>query len=1269
MKQRRRRWWTSGISVIAGLLVLTAVASGLFQLAVLMVPAYRSQLADWVGEVAGQPVEIGGIALRWRGLSPQVELSDILLQGEPGTEFRAERLRLGFSPWQLVQGDWLPRRIALSGLQLTVEIDADGRVRVAGLGRGDPGRASGWRQALSRFPSCTLEDAVIRLRWARWPQRPVALAVDEAQVLETPEGFNLLLDGRLPAGWGGRIQGSARIRGQAEDLDGWSGDWSVLLADLSPQDIWPERWRAGARFQPEALAVTASGGFSSGQLSEVRLNAAARRLLGDLEGQPLPPLESPLLALRWTRDPEGAATDGTVVVEEARVNGQRFGALSLTHRGGQRSLTLRDWSFQPWAPWFALAEGEAAATLASLEGEIDELQLQQDPAVPGLRGEMALRELGGVFQGVRVAGLDARIRLEGQSGRLSPDGGPWTLDAPQLFEQAIAWERFEGDWTWAPGAAGGWQLTAPALRVGLAALRAEGALRLDLPPVAAEGETRSPALALDLRIDVDEVTALKPYRPLHWGAPLRRWLDEALQGGRIEAARLQIDGPLADFPFGARPTGRWQLDLPLRDLTLAYAPGWPRLSEADIDLRFRGAGLEILGRRARSGGLRLRDIEAGIPALQTAELALSARVEGDLADYYRFLRASPLRRNLAGLLDRSEAAGPAALDLQLDLPLRAIKDVAVDGRLNLEDGRLDLAGLDGPVEGLQGELRFDTRTLQAEALSARWQGIDLSAAVLPAEGQPGQLVVGGQLAPGESAAAAVLPAWLRERLLGRSSWQLELGLGPGERPRLSSDLVGVAIDLPTPLGKSAAEPTLFSVMLPVPDQPELWFGFDDQRVSGRLYRDEEGRARGLDLQLGGLLPPPRANGEGLAIRGRLPQAELGDWLALRPASGGEGLPLQKLDLQLDRVRSGGFGLRDQRLQAERVAEGWLLTLDGAARGQLRWAADGGLLSGELDAVALEYEALEAAPLRAPPRALELDPRGWPAVRLDLAALSLNGYPLGRGRLRSTPGADDYRLDELQVGEESLEIAMQGRWWRREGARRAALEFRLSSTDAESTLQAFGYVPNVSAERAELSGDLRWPADAPLHWSQAEGTLDLLAERGTLRAVNPGAGRVLGLVNFYALPRRLALDFRDLTDAGMRFDRIGGRFQLEDGIARTEDLALTGPSLRLQIRGDVDLANRRLDQRVTVLPGMSGGITLGATLLGGPAAGVLMLIAQELLEKPLDQITQFGYRVRGPWEQPEVTPLDAEALLAPAPVPAEPTVPAPAASPAPEAPPP
>lgn len=1282
--------------------MLTAVVSGLFQLAVLMVPAYRTQLAAWVGEVAGQPVEIGGILLRWRGLSPQVELSDIVLREESGAEFRVDRLRLGFTPWQLLQAEWVPRRILLSGLQLTVDIDEEGRVRVAGLGRGEPGRVSGWRRGLSRFPNCVLEDASIRVRWARGPEQPLQIAVDEALLTETEVGFDLSVDGQLPFGWGGRIQGSARVAGASEDLDGWSGDWFVLLADLSPQDIWPAVWRDGARFAPEALTVSASGRFDAGRLAEAHLNAAARRLQGDLLGEALPPLESPRLSLRWTRgdgstspaanepliaalpaslspgpSPNGSSGGGedsnpdlppianllphltadetlpgaeawTAVVEEASANGQTYGPLTLSRQGSQVQMTLQDGAFQPWAAWLALVESTWAPSAASLQGRVKDLRLTREAGRPGLHGEITLQDFGVRHQGTTLAGLDARLVFDGQSGVFSPSGEGWTLESPDLFEVPLSWEQFSGDWSWAPAAEpdGGWQLRAPALRVALPGARVEGAVGLVLP--AAQGERwPSPRLALDLRLDVPDVVALKPYRPLHWGEPLRRWLNRAVQAGQVEGGRLQINGPLADFPFGARPTGEWRLDLPLQGLDLAYGPDWPALTDAALDLGFTGAGLTATVRSGSSSGLQVLQAEARIPELQAAELSLSAAIEGDLADYYRFLRASPLRRNLAGLLERSEASGPAALALDLEIPLNATRNTEAAGTLSLRDGRLDLRGLDGPVESVQGELRFDNRTLRAEPLTARWQGLDLLAAIVPEADQPGRLLVGAQLSPSQDAAAAFLPTWLRERLPGRSDWQLELGLGPGELPRLSSDLVGLAIDLPTPLGKTAAQPARFSVELPGPERPRLTFGFDDQRLSGRLYSGEDGRPIGLDLQLGGVLPPPRAEGTGLAIEGRLVQVEVADWLALLPGSSGEGgWPLQKMDLAVDQLHSGGYRLQDQRIEAERIVEGWLLRLSGAARGQLRWAGDGGLLSGALESVDLLFESPDGPPQPLAPRPVEVDPRGWPAVRLDLLALNLNGYPLGRGRLRSTPEADGYRLEELLIGERSLEIAMQGRWWLSEEGRRAALGFRVSSTDAESTLQAFGYLPNVSAEEAELRGEFDWPADAMLHWTQARGQLDLQAERGTLRAVNPGAGRVLGLVNFYALPRRLALDFRDLTDAGMRFDRIAGRFEVNKGIARTDDLALAGPSLRLQIDGEVDLANRLLDQRVTVLPGMSGGITLGATLLGGPAVGALALIAQELLQKPLDQITQFRYQVRGPWGQPEVTPLDDESLPTP-----------------------
>jgi uncharacterized protein YhdP len=55
--------------------------------------------------------------------------------------------------------------------------------------------------------------------------------------------------------------------------------------------------------------------------------------------------------------------------------------------------------------------------------------------------------------------------------------------------------------------------------------------------------------------------------------------------------------------------------------------------------------------------------------------------------------------------------------------------------------------------------------------------------------------------------------------------------------------------------------------------------------------------------------------------------------------------------------------------------------------------------------------------------------------------------------------------------------------------------------------------------------------------------------------------------------------------------------------------------------------------------MSSGVTLGAALLGGPAVGALVLLAQELLQKPLDQVTQFGYRVTGSWDNPQISKLE------------------------------
>ena len=47
------------------------------------------------------------------------------------------------------------------------------------------------------------------------------------------------------------------------------------------------------------------------------------------------------------------------------------------------------------------------------------------------------------------------------------------------------------------------------------------------------------------------------------------------------------------------------------------------------------------------------------------------------------------------------------------------------------------------------------------------------------------------------------------------------------------------------------------------------------------------------------------------------------------------------------------------------------------------------------------------------------------------------------------------------------------------------------------------------------------------------------------------------------------------------------------------------------------------------------IPLGATLLGGPALGALAFLAQEVLDKPIEQVTHLTYQVTGSWDNPEV----------------------------------
>jgi uncharacterized protein YhdP len=200
---------------------------------------------------------------------------------------------------------------------------------------------------------------------------------------------------------------------------------------------------------------------------------------------------------------------------------------------------------------------------------------------------------------------------------------------------------------------------------------------------------------------------------------------------------------------------------------------------------------------------------------------------------------------------------------------------------------------------------------------------------------------------------------------------------------------------------------------------------------------------------------------------------------------------------------------------------------------------------------------------------------------------------------------------------------------------------ITSTDVAATLKALNYTQFIDAKHGEITADLSWDGGFSSELlTRATGKVTVAAENGQLLNVQPGAGRVLGLFSVAALPRRLALDFSDLTDKGLSFDSIHGDFELRDGNAFTNNLLLRGPAAEIGIAGRTGIGARDYDQTAVVTGNLGASLPVAGALAGGPAVGAALLLFSQVFKEPLKGITRGYYRITGPWDNPVVERIDA-----------------------------
>ena len=68
----------------------------------------------------------------------------------------------------------------------------------------------------------------------------------------------------------------------------------------------------------------------------------------------------------------------------------------------------------------------------------------------------------------------------------------------------------------------------------------------------------------------------------------------------------------------------------------------------------------------------------------------------------------------------------------------------------------------------------------------------------------------------------------------------------------------------------------------------------------------------------------------------------------------------------------------------------------------------------------------------------------------------------------------------------------------------------------------------------------------LDFASLRGDLEMQVQDGQFLEIEPGIGKLIGLMSLQALPRRITLDFRDVFSKGFQFDRITSSGQIESG---------------------------------------------------------------------------------------------------------------------------
>ena len=1259
---------------MARILGWLSLAGGL--LCGLLYVVMRAWLFPWLGEnrewvaaklsdTIGAPVSIERLEANWSGLRPRLRLGGMTIRSGEREALRLERVEATLSWMSLPR--WIPHFYALEivGPEIELGRDKDGIFTVAGIHMAPNAQKRGnpiaWLFEQSRI---AVRDA--SLVWSDGLRDAPPLRLTEVQFAFERGLFNhhLELQAQPPGELAKKIEISGEVRHyESTTLDGVVGRLHIGLeqADLGGWSAWvdypvPCKGRGRVR-----LWLDSDGKGAAGLSADLDLEDVETTLAPDLAPLRFDRLNGRILARRAPGSVEfGARNLWLKSGELVNMNDPVDFRLELrnaadgTLTGGALSASSFDLAMlTQLLESLPLGSDEKAMLLEfNPKGRLQTFSFEWERGTSALQDWKIDTEFEGIGLTARglipgMGNMSGRIKGNSQQGAYMFSSRDGHVDLPRVFEQSrIPLTSLD--------ASGAWNHKGEQLAVTLDAIevanddtagRARGSY---LPAESGPGE-------LDITGELTHAlgTAVWRYIPIIAGERVRDWLKDSLMHADVVGAKVKLSGPMKDFPF-RHGEGEFSVIVQSNDARLDYAKGWPVLDHLDGKLHFKGPSLLIESQSGKVFGVRVEPIRVEIPDLGEGIMTIEGIANGPSADFLRFIAESPISENLLGFTEPLRPEGNGQLDLKLVMPLHALSGTEVEGEYHFKANRLRLNGLaTGPaLEAAEGNLSFTKEALKTLSIHGRLLGGEcIVKGKTGTDGSGLELNARGQA---EMTAARETFGWpVLGWINGNASWAAEMTFGQESgKIIVRSGLKGVHSRLPAPFAKETDETWPLEVVsvsqgADKPRQITVKLG---SRLDAVLERDASGAVRG---GVGLYRPTPLSSNNGIQVAASLDTFDMDAWQWSLAAGEGqsesesnnddqEASLLTSVMLDARQVRAFGYTFNALQLRAANNAKSWTAHLNSTeAQGVISWKRGGdGILSARLSRLALSGgeasndDQSESDSPRSPP------PHGLPGLDVRAEEFAIGARELGQLEVRATNQEGAWRLDSLSIRHPDAQFSGNGLW--QPGAQRSTLDFTLEVTNVGRLAVAMGYDNIVKGEQAKLTGKLDWNGPPTrIDYPTLSGQLELSAKNGRFERIEPGVGRLLGVLSLQALPRRITLDFRDVFSEGFVFDRIEGKATVSEGVMHSDGISIAGPAARVSMRGQTDIAAETQDLKVRVHPTLSESIAIGAAVIN-PVAGVVTYLAQKTLGDPIEKLFSYDYKVTGSWTNPEVEKIGSSA---------------------------